>query len=260
MSRVLSVFAALGVVAAYDWDPRSKIPGYGRRDVFNEGGDGKKSAVKSQLPDCPKTVEKSPFWAAAMVDKVMYVRYDEEDEECYELLGMDNINYTKLVNASKTQCGDGGHVWSTRIMEEMSVVFWAAGAETYGQEELLTVEMKDKDGKVFTKELPMSEEQYTAVKMCWFKGCGCPQAAISMEFKMTLAVIILACLIMFAYDSNEQNKKDKRKMERKLKKKSKEEKKAKKAAKLAAGGTPDDSDESSQPAESTPAASSVTTN
>ena len=104
-SELAGVLAGCGIlgVAAYDWDPRSKIPGYGRRDVFSEGGDGKKAPVKSQFPDCPKTVERSPFWASCMVDKVMYVRYEEEDEECYELLEMDSMNYTTLVNASKTQ-------------------------------------------------------------------------------------------------------------------------------------------------------------
>ena len=143
-------------------------------------------------------------------------------------------------------------------MEEMSVVFWAAGADKYGQEDTVEVKMKALNGTIFTKDLTMSEEQYSAMKACWFKGCGCPQAAISTEFKVTLAVIMIACLIVFIYDSNEQNKKDKRKAERKERKKAKEEKKAKKAAKKAAGETPDDSDEgSSPPASSTPAASSA---
>ena len=50
-SELAGVLAGCGIlgVAAYDWDPRSKIPGYGRRDVFSEGGDGKKAPVKSQL-------------------------------------------------------------------------------------------------------------------------------------------------------------------------------------------------------------------
>jgi len=211
MLKQLLLCPTLTLANMPDWDPRSKL--FASKNVFDSNGKAGGKA-KSTLPPCPKVEELSPFWRVAMVDKVMYVCLEEEDEECHELLGMGGQNYTALVKAAKIPCGEGGHSWATRLIEETSITFWAAGAEKYSEGEEMDI-LLEIDGKEVEKTVSMTEEKYKNMKSCWWTGCGCQQAAVGFFTKLAIAIAVIIGLAFVAYDTHLTNEYEKKRGERK---------------------------------------------
>merc|ERR1712060_777663 len=105
--------------------------------------------------ECPKSDKLSPFRALYLQRRDVFVKLNESDDKCQQLITIGGANVSALFEASKT-CGAAGE-WKRRVAEELSAVFFVGGWDTWPKNEHEKVEVETELG-VF--EVPVSAENY----------------------------------------------------------------------------------------------------
>mmetsp|Transcript_53694 Transcript_53694/g.100623 ORF Transcript_53694/g.100623 Transcript_53694/m.100623 type:complete len:294 (-) Transcript_53694:159-1040(-) len=212
---------------------RSELPGM-KKDIFDQMKDAKNKGQSGAQPakraDCPKSDKLSPFRAFCIVQGEIFVKFNDTDEKCRKIVSIGGANTSALFAASRT-CGAAGE-WKRRVAEELSAVYFVGGWEEWPKSEGEPVEVELVDGNF---SVPITAENYEAIKDCWARGCGCEQAA-NPKMKGILFALLAICVFGIGWDSVKltferffsDKKKDKKDKKDKKEKKEKKDKKAKK--------------------------------
>jgi len=177
---------------------RSDLPGM-KQDIFDQVNRQKKGMNQNRMnkapPECPKSDKMSAFYNMAFVESQIFVRINSSEGPCVKLISIGGANFSELANASKT-CGPAGE-WKKRIAEEMSMVFFQGGYDSWVKSENETIEVVTEEGTI---QAVVSEEKYAVMMECWKKSCDCDQAK-NPKMRMVLFACLAIALSGLGYDS-----------------------------------------------------------